>query len=84
MARIALIRDVADAATGQPMEISPRKRESSCRTFPILISMQEQEGRGWFTIERRSLTSKACSTAGQQECGASAVREIDLLVAAEN
>jgi hypothetical protein len=40
-----LRRDIADAATGQPVEMSPRKWESSWRKFPISIWMQEQEGR---------------------------------------
>jgi hypothetical protein len=30
-----LRRDIADAATGQPVEMSPRKWESSWRKFPI-------------------------------------------------
>ena len=50
-----LRRDIADAATGQPVEMSPRKWESSWRKFPISIWMQEQEGRSWFTIHRDSL-----------------------------
>jgi hypothetical protein len=50
-----LRRDIADAATGQPAEISPRKWESSWRKFPISIWMQEQEGRSWFTIRADSL-----------------------------
>jgi hypothetical protein len=45
-----LRRDIADAATGQPVEMSPRKWESSWRKFPISIWMQEQEGRSWFAI----------------------------------
>jgi len=45
-----LRRDIADAATGQPVELSPRKWESSWRKFPISIWMQEQEGRSWFAI----------------------------------
>jgi hypothetical protein len=50
-----LRRDIADAATGQPVEMSPRKWESSWRKFPISIWMQEQEGRSWFAIHRDSL-----------------------------
>ena len=50
-----LRRDIADAATGQPVEMSPRKWESSWRKFPISIWMQEQEGRSWFTIDGDSL-----------------------------
>jgi hypothetical protein len=50
-----LRRDIADAATGQPVEMSPRKWESSWRKFPISIWIQEQEGRSWFTIHRDSL-----------------------------
>ena len=50
-----LRRDIADAATGQPVEMSPRKWESSWRKFPISIWMQEQEGRSWFAIQRDSL-----------------------------
>jgi hypothetical protein len=50
-----LRRDIADAATGQPVEMSPRKWESSWRKFPISIWMQEQEGRSWFTIRADSL-----------------------------
>ena len=50
-----LRRDIADAATGQPEEMSPRKWESSWRKFPISIWMQEQEGRSWFTIDGDSL-----------------------------
>ena len=50
-----LRRDIADAATGQPVEMSPQKWESSWRKFPISIWMQEQEGRSWFAIRRDSL-----------------------------
>ena len=50
-----LRRDIADAATGQPVKMSPRKWESNWRKFPISIWMQEQEGRNWFTIHRDSL-----------------------------
>jgi hypothetical protein len=50
-----LRRDIADAATGRPVEMSPRKWESSWRKFPISIWMQEQEGRSWFTIDDDSL-----------------------------
>jgi superfamily II DNA or RNA helicase/HKD family nuclease/SOS-response transcriptional repressor LexA len=50
-----LRRDIADAATGQPVEMSPRKWESSWRKFPISIWMQEQEGRSWFAIHPDSL-----------------------------
>ena len=50
-----LRRDIADVATGQPVEMSPRKWESSWRKFPISIWMQEQEGRSWFTIDGDSL-----------------------------
>ena len=50
-----LRRDIADAATGQPVEMSPRKWESSWRKFPISIWMQEQEGRSWFAIDGDSL-----------------------------
>ena len=50
-----LRRDIADAATGQPVEMSPRKWESSWRKFPISIWMQEQEGRSWFAIHGDSL-----------------------------
>jgi SOS-response transcriptional repressor LexA len=50
-----LRRDIADAATGQPAEMSPRKWESNWRKFPISIWMQEQEGRSWFTIDSDSL-----------------------------
>ncbi len=50
-----LRRDIADAATGQPVEMSPRKWESSWRKFPISIWMQEQEGRSWFMIDGDSL-----------------------------
>jgi len=46
-----LRRDIADAAAGQPVKMSPRKWESSWRKFPISIWMQEQEGRNWFTID---------------------------------
>jgi hypothetical protein len=55
MAHEFLRRDIADAATEQPVEMSPRKWESSWRKFPISIWMQEQEGRSWFTIEGDSL-----------------------------
>ncbi len=50
-----LRRDIADAAKGQPVELSPRKWESSWRKFPISIWMQEQDGRNWFTIHGDSL-----------------------------
>jgi diadenosine tetraphosphate (Ap4A) HIT family hydrolase len=50
-----LRRDISDAATGQPVEMSPRKWESSWRKFPISIWMQEQEGRSWFAIDGDSL-----------------------------
>jgi hypothetical protein len=55
-----LRRDIADAATGQPVEMSPRKWESSWRKFPISIWMQEQEGREW---EFR-FVKIACNVAG--------------------
>jgi superfamily II DNA or RNA helicase/diadenosine tetraphosphate (Ap4A) HIT family hydrolase/HKD family nuclease/SOS-response transcriptional repressor LexA len=50
-----LRRDIADAATGQPVKISPQQWVSSWRKFPISIWMQEQEGRSWFTIDDDSL-----------------------------
>ncbi len=50
-----LRRDIADAVTGQPVEISPRKWVTAWRKFPISIWMQEQEGRSWFTIHGDSL-----------------------------
>ena len=55
MAHELLRRDIADAATGQPVEMSPRQWLASWRKFPISIWMQEQEGRNWFTIEGDSL-----------------------------
>ncbi|MEX0670786.1 MAG: GspH/FimT family protein, partial [Pirellulales bacterium] len=55
-----LRRDIADAATGQPVEMSPRKWESSWRKFPISIWMQEQESREW---EFR-FVKIACNVAG--------------------
>ena len=50
-----LRRDIADVATGQPAEMSPRKWESNWRKFPISIWMQEEEGRSWFAIDGDSL-----------------------------
>ena len=50
-----LRRDIADAATGQPVKMSPQQWVSSWRKFPISIWMQEQEGRSWFTIDGDSL-----------------------------
>jgi SOS-response transcriptional repressor LexA len=58
-----LRRDIADAATGQPVEMSPRKWESSWRKFPISIWMQEQEGREWEVW----FVKIACNVAGP--CG---------------
>ncbi|MEX0687146.1 MAG: DEAD/DEAH box helicase family protein, partial [Pirellulales bacterium] len=55
MAHEFLRRDIADAASGQPVEMSPRKWLASWRKFPIAIWMQEQEGRSWFTIHDDSL-----------------------------
>lgn len=55
MAHELLRRDIADAATGQPAEMSPRQWLASWRKFPISIWMQEQEGRNWFTIHDDSL-----------------------------
>jgi hypothetical protein len=55
-----LRRDIADAATGQPVEMSPRKWESSWRTFPISIWMQKQEGREW----KFRFVKIACNVAG--------------------
>lgn len=55
MAHELLRRDIADATTGQPVEMSPRQWLASWRTFPISIWMQEQEGRNWFTIHDDSL-----------------------------
>jgi superfamily II DNA or RNA helicase/diadenosine tetraphosphate (Ap4A) HIT family hydrolase/HKD family nuclease len=50
-----LRRDIADVATGQPVEMSPQKWVTSWRKFPISIWMQEQEGRSWFAIDGDSL-----------------------------
>jgi superfamily II DNA or RNA helicase/diadenosine tetraphosphate (Ap4A) HIT family hydrolase/HKD family nuclease len=55
MAHEFLRRDIADSATGQPVEMSPQKWVSSWRKFPISIWMQEQEGRSWFAIDGDSL-----------------------------
>ncbi len=55
-----LRRDIADAATGHPVEMSPRKWESSWRKFPISIWMQEQEGRSW----EFQFVKIACNVAG--------------------
>jgi SOS-response transcriptional repressor LexA len=51
-----LRRDIADAVTGQPAELSSRKWVTAWRKFPISIWMQEQEGRSWFTIHGDSLS----------------------------
>jgi hypothetical protein len=54
-----LRRDIADAATGQPVGMSPRKWESSWRKFPISIWMQEPASRG--------CDSRICSIDSPQE-----------------
>jgi hypothetical protein len=53
-----LRRDIAEVATEQSVEMSPRKWKSNRRKRPISIWMQEQEGRCWYTRRGEHMRSQ--------------------------